>query len=86
MDTYSQEEKHEKKRERDRIFRYSLRMYESLGPQALKDKIATLKFKLILDSVLSEDDFWDLYYDLVENNEGWTDSHVLAYFDTELLE
>ena len=68
--------------EKERFFRYSLRTYESLGPKALRNKVNSLKFKLIVDSALTEEDFWDLYYDLLDNNSGWTESHVLAYFDT----
>ncbi len=71
--------------ESKRFFRYSLRRYESLGPGAIQVEINSLKARLISESSMTESDFWEIYQDLLETN-NWSDSHILAYFETCLLE
>jgi len=71
--------------ERKRFFRYSLRRFESLGPEALQIEINNLKERLVSESSMTEGDFWEIYQDLIETN-NWSDSHILAYFETCFLE
>tara|TARA_A100001037_G_scaffold223159_1_gene201003 strand:- start:671 stop:907 length:237 start_codon:yes stop_codon:yes gene_type:complete len=71
--------------ERKRFFRYSLRRYQALGPAAVRLQIFKLRDRFVSEDFMSEENFWELYKDLVETN-GWNDSHVLAYFETYTFE
>jgi hypothetical protein len=65
--------------EKERIFRYALRKYQSLGPSELKTATVHVKHQLIQDGVVDEKSFNDLYDDILQNN-NWTQPEVLAYF------
>ncbi len=65
--------------EKERMFRYALRKYQSLGPSELRVATVHIKHQLIQDGVVDEKSFTDLYEDLLNNN-NWTEPEVLAYF------
>jgi hypothetical protein len=65
--------------EKERMFRYAVRKYQSLGPSELRTATVHIKHQLIQDGVVDEKSFTDLYQDLLCNN-NWTEPEVLAYF------
>ena len=66
--------------ERDRVFQYSFRKYDALGPSGLQDARCALCLKLMRSTNISEEDFNELIEDLIMSN-GWTEARAMAYFE-----
>jgi len=67
--------------EKSRFFRYALRRFMSLGPAHLKRALVSTKKRLIDDTLMDEEAFWELYRDLSKTN-NWDEPHILAFLAT----
>ena len=66
--------------ERERVFQYSFRKYDALGPSGLQQARHVLCQKLMKSTNISETDFNELIEDLIASN-GWTEARAMAYFE-----
>jgi hypothetical protein len=71
--------------ERDRVFQYSFRKYDALGPSGLQDARRILCEKLMKSTNISEDDFNELIEDMIVSN-GWPEAKAMAYFEVINIE
>lgn len=67
--------------EQDRVFRYIVSRFLSLGPVSLDKKREHVKQKLMMSCGMDENQYEELFNDLrVQNN--WDDIQTLAYLKT----
>jgi len=71
--------------ERDRIFQYSFRRYDSLGPKSLREAREKLARKIMETTDITKDAFDELISDLITQNK-WTESMAMAYFECISIE
>lgn len=71
--------------ERDRVYQYSFRKYDSMGPKSLLDARRQLCRKIMNSTNISKDDFDEIIQDLISQNK-WSESRAMAYFECISIE
>jgi hypothetical protein len=71
--------------ERDRVYQYAFRRYDSLGPKSLLDARERLCRKIMETTNISKPDFDDIIDDLIVQN-NWSVSRAMAYFECVNIE
>jgi len=71
--------------ERDRMYQYAFRRYDSLGPKSLISARNKLCEKIMKVTNITKVDFDDIIADLIDHNE-WTESQAMAYFECVSIE
>jgi hypothetical protein len=67
--------------EKDRVFRYIVARFSSLGPSTLDKTREHLKEKMMKSCGINEQQYDDLFKDLCSQN-NWDDIETLAYLKT----
>ena len=71
--------------ERDRVYQYSFRKYDSMGPKSLSHARLQLCKKIMTSTNITKNDFDEIIQDLIAQNK-WSDSRAMAYFECISIE
>ena len=71
--------------ERDRVYQYSFRKYDAMGPKSLSSARKHLCQKIMDTTNISIEDFDDIIEDLIAQNH-WSESRAMAYFECISIE
>jgi len=71
--------------EKDRVYQYAFRKYDSLGPKSLLAARSKLCQKIMESTSISKPDFDDIIEDLIIQN-NWSESRAMAYFECVSIE
>jgi hypothetical protein len=71
--------------ERNRVYQYSFRKYDSLGPKSLGTARQKLCQKIMATTNITKIDFDDIISDLIDENK-WSESRAMAYFECISIE
>ncbi len=71
--------------ERERVFRYTFRRYDVLGPAGLAEARQRLRSKISKSAEMTPELFDELLEDLIAQN-GWSQARALAYFEVVDIE
>lgn len=66
--------------ERDRVYQYSFRKYDAMGPKSLVVARRQLCQKIMDTTNITKTDFDDILIDLIAQNK-WSESRAMAYFE-----
>ena len=72
-------------KERDRVYWYAFRKYDSLGPKTLIEAREKLCRKVMATTEITRIAFDELIDDLISQNE-WTETEAMAYFECVSIE
>ncbi len=70
--------------ERDRMFRYSVSRFSSMGPKELIEAREKIKARTMETCSFDEKTYKELFEDLKKEN-GWDIIAILAYFETSMM-
>ena len=71
--------------ERDRVYQYSFRKYDAMGPKSLLLARKQLCQKIIGTTNITKNDFDEIIQDLIAQNK-WSESRAMAYFECISIE
>ena len=71
--------------ERDRVYQYSFRKYDAMGPKSLLTARERLCQKIIDTTNITKNDFDEIIQDLIAANK-WSEPRAMAYFECISIE
>lgn len=70
--------------EHDRMFRYSISRFSSLGPKSLGKARKKVKDRTMKECQIDEKAYNEMFEDLIIQN-GWDEIQAMAYFETSMM-
>ena len=70
--------------EHDRMFRYSISRFASLGPKSFAKAMKKVKNRTMKECQIDEKSYNEMFQDLIVQN-NWDEIQAVAYFETSMM-